>query len=212
MGVIKKNIHGVLSGKVGNLVYYELMGMNVVRMIGENNVPATRKQLACRMSMRVVMTLIKPAKAFIKRGFMLPARVANVYPHNLAVSYNMEHALVGNYPHIKIDFTKVRVASGGLPVAVAPRVTVVEAGLRFEWQVRPSNDWRDGGHRVMMLAYFPDSLRTVYQLAGETRLKGADLLPLPEELKESTVFCYISFVDLETDETADSQYVAIEVV
>ncbi|WP_256005338.1 DUF6266 family protein [Pedobacter deserti] len=212
MGVIKKNIHGVLSGKVGNLVYYELMGMNVVRMIGENNAPPSRKQLACRQRMRVIMDMLRPAKAFIKRGYMLKARQAGLYPHNLAVASLMEHALTGAYPHTRIDYSKVLVSSGSLPVAKDVKVKVAGAVFEFSWAVPAGLTLREKGHRAMMLAFFPAVGKVVYQLAGAHRGAGTDVLPLPADLPGEEAYCYLSFIDLETDDTSDSSFAGCVIV
>lgn len=51
-------LFGELSGKIGNLVSYNLKGKNVVRRIGKSNKPATAAQLTVRQRIAVVNKIL----------------------------------------------------------------------------------------------------------------------------------------------------------
>src|SRR5688572_12614649 len=114
MGIMSNGPHGPVYGKVGNLVTYRLLNKDVTRMVGENNKAPSVKQLACRQQMAVVIQFLKPIVEFINLGFMVEAAKADIYAHNMAVSYNKLHGLVGEYPGLLIDYSKVLVAQGSL--------------------------------------------------------------------------------------------------
>jgi hypothetical protein len=195
------------TGKVGNLVSYQILEKNVVRMVGVITKPPSIKQLICRQEMAVVVKFLFPFTEFIKTGFMLKARAAVKYPHNLAVSYNKMNALKGLYPDIEMNHPKAMVAQGILPVAVQPTVEMVPEGLRFGWTVLPEMVLCEKGQRVMILVYFPDLKIGLYIMNGARRTEGTELFVLPEELRVARMETYISFIATPGCDVADSVYV-----
>ena len=206
MGIMKNGPHGPVYGKVGNLVTYRLLNKDVTRMVGENNKAPSVKQLACRQQMAVVIKFLKPILDFINVGFMVEAATANMYAHNMAVSYNKRHALAGAYPDVSIDYTKVLVAQGSLPMAIDAAVSVVPDGLRFSWATGPWMDFPERRHIAMMMVYFPELGRAVYSMNGAARYESTDVLCLPDGLKSAYMETYLSFVAVGSNEVADSVY------
>lgn len=206
MGIMKNGPHGPINGKVGNLVTYRVLNKVVVRMVGKNNKPPSVKQLACRQKMGVVIAFLRPLTDFIKVGFALKARAANKYPYNMAVSFNVKHALAGEYPDLVIDYSKVMVANGNLPAAVNAEVSVIADGLRFNWDVGADMDVAERRHRVMMLACFPLLRKAMCFIGGAQRVAGTDVLYLPNDLRAAYMEIYISFICVSNNEVADSVY------
>lgn len=206
MGIIKNGPYGTVYGKVGNLVTYRLLNKDVTRIVGENKKAPSVKQLACRLEMALVIGLLKPVVEFVNVGFMLEAAKMDLYAHNVAVSYNKQHALAGDYPEVSVDYTKVRVAQGVLPMAVNPQVSLVDNGLRFSWDAGPYMDFAERRHRVMMLAYFPSLGSAAYCIGGAERIAGADTLYMSAELYSVYMETYLSFVELGSNEVANSVY------
>lgn len=106
MAILSNSAFGHPNGKIGGMVYYMLKGQAVCRMIGEQGKPSI-KQKANYQAMEVTMRLVKPMKEFIRNSFELEARGTVKNPHNLAVSYNKKQALQGEYPNIRVDYSKV---------------------------------------------------------------------------------------------------------
>jgi hypothetical protein len=206
MGIMKNGPHGPVYGKVGNLVTYRLLNKDVTRMVGENNKAPSAKQLANRQQMAVVIQFLKPIVDFINVGFMVEATNADMYAHNMAVSYNKQHALAGVYPDVSIDYSKVLVAQGSLSVAVDPVVSVVPDGLRFGWATGSWMDFTERRHMAMMMAYFPELGRAAYSMNGATRYEGTDVLFLSDDLKSAYMETYLSFVAVGSNEVANSVY------
>jgi hypothetical protein len=86
--------------------------------------------------------------------------------YNEAVSYNKKNAIQGAYPNISLDYTKVLVSMGDLPVAVNPVInqTAKADEIEFNWEVtadlpiqRYTND------RAMLMLYFPELKLTFYR-------------------------------------------------
>ncbi len=206
MGKLYGGIYGRVHGKVGNLVHYQLMGEEVIRMIGKNTAPPTVGQLACRMEMAVVVAFFKPMVEFINMGYRAEATLQWKQPNNLAVSYNKKYALRGSYPDIVMDYAKARVAQGILAMAEGAAVSAENEGLKFTWNVPADLDWKEQRHLAMTLVYFPLLKRAVYCLAGAKRKDGEDLLYIPQELRGEDMETYLSFIAIGNNEVANSVY------
>ena len=206
MGKLLGGIYGRVHGKVGNLVHYQLMGMEIVRMAGKTAAPPTLKQLACRKEMAVVVAFFRPMHAFINMGFVAEAALVNKLPNNLAVSYNKKNAVRGSYPDIAIDYPKAMLSQGSLPVAEDATVIAEDGGLKFTWAVPPNMGWAEKDHRCMMMAYFPLSERAVFCLSGAKRMEGTDRLAIPADLQGAYAETYISFAEAGSNVVANSVY------
>jgi hypothetical protein len=206
MGIMKNGPHGPVYGRVGNLVTYRVLNKDVVRMVGKITKPPSVKQLACRQKMGVVIAFLRPLTDFISVGFALKARAANKYPYNMAVSYNVKFALAGEYPYVVMDYSKVMVANGNLPVAFNAEVSVIADGLRFNWDVGANMDIAERRHRTMLLVCFPLLRKAVRFIGGAERIAGTDVLYLPNDLRTAYMEIYISFICVSNNEVADSVY------
>jgi hypothetical protein len=207
MGILNNGIFGGYRGKVGNLVSYKLLGKDVIRQVGVIKKPATVKQLACRQEMATVIKFLQPMIEFINMGFMLKAKQAKKYPHNMAVSYNKKNALKGSYPDIAIDYSKVLVTEGTLRRAQNPQVELVPEGLSFSWHAPANMEWPERTHMAMLMAYFPLLNRAEYCIAGARRFTGTDTLPLTSDLTGAYMETYISFICVEDNAVANSVYI-----
>nr|WP_294877238.1 DUF6266 family protein [uncultured Pedobacter sp.] len=195
------------TGKVGNLVSYYILEKNVVRMVGIITKPPSIKQLICRQEMAVVIKFLYPFTEFIRAGFMLKAKAAVKYPHNLAVRYNKMNALKGLYPNIEMDYPKAMVSQGSLLAAVGPTVEMVAEGLRFGWTVLPEMVLCEKRQRVMILVYLPDLEIGLYSINGARRSEGTELFALPAKLRGARMETYISFIATPGCDVANSVYV-----
>ncbi|WP_316838500.1 DUF6266 family protein [Pedobacter gandavensis] len=124
--------YGHPSGKIGNVVFYMLNGQPVCRLIGKAGKPSIN-QKGNRQSMSVTMELIKPMADFIGVSFKLEAEGSPKNTYNLAVSYNKKHALTGQYPNIKVDYSKIILSKGNLEMAKDLKLTKGEDGINLSW-------------------------------------------------------------------------------
>jgi hypothetical protein len=76
-------------------------------------------QLARSQRMTIVNAFLKPIKSLINLGFRFEAEGSVKHQYNIATSYHMINAIVGQYPDIKIDYSKVMISIGDLkPVII----------------------------------------------------------------------------------------------
>lgn len=206
MGTLRNGIAGNYSGKIGNLVFYEIKGRQVVRTIGKMSKPPSEKQLQCYAEMAAVNRFLKPIIEFVNAGFALKARGSNKSPYNLALGHNKKFALQGTKPDVNVNYEKVLVTQGKMWEAINPAVTLSAEGLNFTWDCPPTLHWPRPTDQVMLLAYLPLLEKAVYVLAGASRVKGTALLSLQPDLLTAHMEVYISFVAENRKEISDSTY------
>ncbi|HMI01775.1 MAG TPA: DUF6266 family protein [Pedobacter sp.] len=199
---------GLIQGKIGNLVYYVKNGKQMVRKAGKMTKPPTLPQLQNRMELAVAVAFLRPLTEFINVGFIVGQKDYNngKTSYNLAVAYNKPNAVMGLYPDVVMDFTKVLVANGNMDMAMLPSMVLTAEGIRFDWLCPDDTVWPRLTDEVMMLAYFPDLAKAVYVTSGAKRSACTDLLALPEELLAEYMEVYISFVANDRKAAARSIY------
>lgn len=88
------------------------------------------------------------------------------------MKYSKPQALIGYYPDVTVDYSKIILSHGSLPQPVDPKVGLVEEGLKFSWDISIEPSWPESKDQVMMLVYFPDRNDTAYETSGAKRSKG----------------------------------------
>jgi len=151
MALLPYGPYGPLIGKVGKLVSYILNGQVVTRTIGHKRTRHSNKQLANYQAMSVTMDLLSSMTPFINSSFEIEARGTVKNQHNLATSYNKKQALKGEYPNIRVDYSKVVLSYGDLAVAEDLKMAKTETGVQISWDTdgdRPDDI-------VMVMVYHP---------------------------------------------------------
>jgi hypothetical protein len=130
----QNGIFGGFSGKIGNVVGCFRYGKYYLRSLPDKvHQPNTVKQLAQRMRFKLIQETLKPLNQFFRLGFGAYAVGRSAY--SAAMSYNLEHALMGTYPDISIDYPMIRVSRGSLPgVANASMQLENDNSITFEWE------------------------------------------------------------------------------
>ncbi len=206
MAIAKNGLFGSHTGKVGNLVYYELNGKNVVREIGKNTKPPTEKQLKVQMETELMSSFFSKVLPFIRVGFSIARLGTALNAHNIGMKQPRELIIKGLYPDLGLAFDQIVLSTGKLTPAVEPEAAQVAEGLRFSWHTDPQMEWPASNDQVMMLAYFPEEEVIAYQLFGSNRLSGTDVLDIPEILQDKYMETYISFVAADRKDLANSTY------
>lgn len=205
MAILSKSAYGHPNGKIGNMVFYMLNGQAVCRLIGKQGKPST-KQLANYQAMKVTMDLVRPMKEFIANSFELEARGTVKNAHNLAVSYNKRQALTGEYPNIRVDFSKVMLSYGELPGARDFRISKIEDGLTLSWNPESYMGGHDLDDILMIQLYYPLRKRGKSLLNASRRDSGKLFIPVNEELIKEPIVAYACFKSADGKQISNSIY------
>jgi len=203
----RKNRIPGLTGRKGNVVSYMLNGQYVERTIGVTTKPPTELQLVGRDRMTIVTDLLKPVKEFIEIGFSLQKKEPFDNYHNLAKSYNMLHAVKGEYPDQQIDFDLVLFSKGNLELNKEAQVRVVKKGLEFSWDPELLTNGRMPNDQVMTLAYCPEKETAFLQTTGARRDVGKDFLEVAAFHQPVILETYLCFVAADRKSISNSYHI-----
>ncbi len=199
-------VNGAFKGRIGNIVYYELDGVQIARSIGQHPGTFSKAQLANQQRTAVVSKFLNPIKAFISLSFKSPEFKAKNYPYNKASSYNKINATMGEYPNISMDFSKVRIAQGDLQEAQNAEVNAVEGGMKFTWTYDDKADRERKEDQVMLMAYFPKKETALFIYSGARRTAKEALLAIDPSFAGEEAETYIAFVSDDRTGIANSVY------
>ena len=124
----KKINQNGFTGKVGDKVIYPLNGQLVERTIGLNTKAPTLLQLSNRQKMALVTALLKPVVKFVAVGFKSDTKNTLLSPYNRSTAINKSSAIIGNYPDQEIDYSKVMLSKGNLPLGEQLIVSGTQTG------------------------------------------------------------------------------------
>ncbi len=206
MGKLINGIFGGFHGRIGNLVGYTLKGKYIIRKIGRSSKPLTPGRKANCQKMTLVNEILSPSLPAIQVGYRLVVAGTDRNEYNEAVSYNKKNALQGTYPNTSLDYTKVLLSMGTLPVAIHPTISQTGDKITFNWEVTADQTYQYATDRAMLVVYFPDLKVSRCDLIGSRRIEGAHTLNIDPGHVNERMEAYISFVKDNGREVSDSAY------
>ena len=198
---------GVRGTFGGNTYYQDKWGRTILkRKNSKSNQPPTLGQLSVIGDTRIINTFMAPLKTFALIGFELEALHTMSNEYNAMVSYNRINAIQGIYPHRSIDYAKVLMTKGDLPVAEDLGVSVTTNGFTFSWNQATSYTLTHHTDQVMMMAYFSELKELRFIAGGAERSVGSDLLNLNGIARGYEAEVYIAFISADRQCISNSVY------
>ena len=208
MARIDNGILGCIKGKFGDAEGYIRNGIAYVRAKRRKTTqPPTVKQLAARKRMALINGMINTMTAFVGIGFEQIAKGQAFSANNAAKSYQLNHALLGVYPDLTIDHSKVVLSRGELQPAENATVEAFQNGLKFKWHCEPAGEQSYVWSTAMLLVYCPAINKSYFDLSGVKRNAREQVLELPPVFNGHSLHCYLSFITGDRTKIADSVYV-----
>jgi hypothetical protein len=153
--------------------------------------------------MSVTMDLLRPINDFINSSFELEARGTVKNPHNLATSYNKKLALKGEYPNISVDYSKVVLSYGDLPVSKNLKINSAEKGVQISWEANEGF----GNDIVMIMLYHPLRKEATYTLNACRRDAEQHFMRIwNHSMQNDPVEAYICFKSADGKQISNSIY------
>ena len=207
MGKLLQGPFGTITGKVGKTVSYQLKGQNVCRTIGVSTKKGSKDQTVCRTGFKAISRLLSPIIGFINLGYMFEIIGTTHNQHNAATSQNMRYALKGSYPDLEVDYSKVMVSKGKLPMARAATATATESNITINWMYDNRLDFSLRNDRVMALFFYPKTNSAIYFLSGAERSSGTQVFDIHAYESEGRAEIYLSFFAEDRLSVSDSIWV-----
>lgn len=174
MATLYNGILGAPIGRVGPVTGYIRNGKSVLRVAKNNGVVrVTPARLAQRAKINACneFTRAFTGTDFFKTTFPAYGSTGNGY--NRAMSYLMNQAVTGTYPHVRLEWERVLIAGGPLP---KPINALAAAGsgwrINFTWTNNSDEGTARPTDRVILVAYAPALQKATYNLSGGNRQMG----------------------------------------
>lgn len=208
MAILKHGINGPFSGRVGNIVGYELNGQNVIRSLpSRNKQKPTDLTLINRGRMTAVSKFLRPLKRVIAFGYkdIAPAG-SRIGAFQAAQSHTLKHAIAygeGNVPYV--DPCKVLVFRGDWQAPRGVEAVRTERGIRLSWDVT-GQLYTDAV--VLILAYDPGSSFVRFEDGVAKVSQGVFDWDLGQHILDTFegLHIYAGFYHIARDERSDSVY------
>ena len=201
-----KNGGKFTTGKINDKVGYLLNGQWVERGIGKWKNPPTDKQKPNLEITGIINNLLKPVMPYIRIGFREFVRNTTWHQHNAACSINRSNAINTESPNLEVDFTKAVFSQGDMPIVDEVNVNVVEEGIEFSWNPDYIVEGMQLSDQAMLLAYCPEKEYAFYQLYGERRIAGKDVLKMQRYSTQVTIHTYLTFISADGKSITSSIY------
>lgn len=169
MGTYNKGMLGAVSGKVGPVVASRWRGIDYLRSMPTKNRKAITdlRVLAQRAKFQLVSKFLNAFAGLISIAYN---NTGNQTAYNRALANLLDTAITGEYPDVKLDFTKVQLSKGSVADPVIDSVASTVAGkIDFTWRNDSGLGLAKASDKALLAAYCPDLGRAVYHMHGALR-------------------------------------------
>lgn len=205
MAKMKNGINGSFSGRVGNVVGSNWRGISYIRNASFKktrvSTPAQMKQQAKFAMMTNFLTTFKSLLSFSFNKY--PLRMTG---NNEALSYNLKHGIVGDYPNLAINYPEILLSRGKLSTAAHSVAKAGEAGaVDFSWVYDEGENAGSGSDYAILVIYNPLTKKGSQVLQGSLRQSGAASLTITAN-RGCAVETWIAFMSFDTKNISNSVY------
>ena len=188
MGKFTSKNTGVLTGKVGNVVYTTWRGIEIIRSRPrKSNKPPSEAQLSQRLRMKTVSQFLSPLRLIINNYFN--EQHVHKSAMNLATSYHLKEAVSGSYPDYQINFQKAIISKGELSMPGSIQIST-NSGLSLSWDTNASGLSKDDD-RLLFVFYNENENKFIIKYDVAQRIDSACTLVFPQA--DTTYQCWLLF-------------------
>lgn len=204
MGRIGKGILGGFSGTVGAVIGATWKGIAYIRSkpAGKPNRSSPR-QLDQQARFRAAMKFLQPLGDLPQTSFRDYA--VRMTGFNNAMSYTLNNAITGTYPHYQVEYSLALVSRGDLPNVLAPNVAVAGSMVTYNWTPNQGTGRAAATDRALLVLYCPSQQQCIYTTLGAERSTGtASINAAP--FAGQVVHTYIAFIAADDKNLSNSYY------
>lgn len=213
MGTRSGSPLGDMSGKIGTINLTTWKSISVVKSLPTKTNKVSFEQKCQRNLFKTVQAFLYRATSTIKLGYQLP-RKCSLSEMNMATSYTMLNAVLGEYPDYSIDMSKLKFSSP---------IRSIETGWNTEftggtdniaelsWEINPFPDkvtcWDD--HAVIVV--YDTTHATFFRIEG---IKRRDLgYTFTDHYRElfagNELFCWLFFISADSKFVSETEYLGM---
>jgi hypothetical protein len=195
MGKIENSALGILSGRLGNLIIYQMKGKTIVRQRPgkKENFKSSPLQLFYQESFVLVQRFLLPIEAQLNIGFNQFSEGSKRGIHS-AMSWAIKNAVHNENGKAVLNPEKVLISKGDL-VQVNSLVLekLEERNYRITWLPNGLEGSARDSDRCFILIYQPADKKTQFINSGAFRKQGFQNFQLLNKFSEEEFFVYVAF-------------------
>ena len=206
MAKYNQGVLGQFSGKVGPVVGSSWKGVGYLR-----SKPRKSKKRDVSTKTEIQRAKFKLASDFIKAiasllAITFPDSKTKTTTRNNALSSVLQQAVTGDYPDLRIEYSKVFMASGSLSLTVNPAATSAQPGvINFTWKDGTGYGNAKAADKPILIA-FCESLNACSFIVSDAS-RSAETASLPVQLfSGKQVHTWMSFLSENGKDVATSSY------
>jgi hypothetical protein len=196
MATIRNGVLGLMSGRIGSMVFYNINGKQMVRSLPrKSNRKPTEAQLAQQMRITLISSYFSRITYLIGKGYG---------GSNKCISYHLKNALTGVYPHLTIDQSKVVLTKGRLECPSNATLSCLgKHTLNLTWG-NSGYFWQDD--EVILIIYNEKQGVHNVMRTAVTRAIGIVNLTVPTSFSGQIVHCWLTFISRDGKQFSNSSY------
>jgi hypothetical protein len=209
MARLPKGIFGPISGKIGAVVGATCHGVSYIRSAPKKKKKKKKKvkspaQLANEARFKFMNRWMIPFHPYILIGFQnLPVEKPAI---STAFALNYQQAVVGSFPDLEIDFSKVVLSIGDLPGLDHPSIAfTAQQTVELTW-LKSTNTRTSFDDQVMLVLYSSELAVADGFVGGIKRASGRCTYEFDEQLIGKALDVFVSMTSRDRKKIANSIY------
>lgn len=212
MGRIIKGANGGFAGKAGSVIGARWRGIDYIKgLMNKSNKAATPEQIQTRERFLKMINVLGKIKRSLEVGFRTTG-LRTCTGVNYAMGKNLKQALVGEYPDLNFDFSKLELSTGGLSNTDAASMELSgEREVTVSWNTKQSTGDLTAEKRAKLKAY----VFLINEQRGLTLVSGGEktwldekvVFDIPASFVGETLHGYLFFISPESVSTSATMYI-----
>jgi len=201
-----KYINGMISGKVGDLVFSSKNGVNYVKRLSRKSVKGpSPMQVIQRTKFAIVMHFLSPLRSILNESYRkINPKLSGL---NIVVKQILTEAITGEFPDLQIDFSKVCLIRGSLSRPCVEMAYVEKLNeLHLSWQnIGTLNSYLND--ELLALIYCPALTETWQEIqTGIMRFEQGGVIKLPVQFLGHDIHVWLAYRSSMMDSFSHSVY------
>ena len=205
MAKIKRGILGSFSGKIGPIVGGSWKGIPYIREVSQK-IPKERSQaqIAIQQKMKFINRLLVPFHPYINVGFANNA--VQKTEIRAAFSLNYHSAFLGTYPNLIVDYSKLVLSVGTLPMIKNIIMELPDnKTIKLTWlknNIKPASF----DDQLILILYNQELHKTDGLIGGFKRTDEKCIFNFNPKFIDRPLQVYVSMASIDRKKIADSIY------
>lgn len=196
---------GTISGRHGSAVAATSKdGQSILRVYRAPSNPRTEKQMEQRVKFGNINRELSSYQSLFKKTFK------SAVGRNYAVSYALNNAVAGEFPHYYVDFSKLQIAMGRIDIPSHITASITEASkVKFEWDGSIDGSESNPGDFINIVFINTDLQVAILKEEIALRTASTTQFELPDAWAGNEVFCWAYFTNQNETATSNSIYLGL---